>query len=391
MVYPNVSVAQSLNSLTTVNRITNPYTGGEGSISNVTGFIAVVTDITKVKVNLTNPSSNIECDGLLDATNRATCNKAKDTSLPDDCIDYYGIGKSLSQYVPANRSRFQLIPNQNAIQVAADVKTSGKDVIAFNLGFFSVKPHENRDTNENNFKPIYQEACSVVLGTYSHDGNFFSGRWENTETLSGGGADKNFATIVIRPGYKIGQSIGESNADSGIQSGDIAFSGVYLREDGADVTASSGRWPQFVFDKRNSVVGRTAIGIGVDGKTLKIVVVQNGNGGTNTSGANIATMRNMFKSSDFPDVLLLDGSGSSQFATSLPLDVVSPVVAGRTRTNCVTTEVTACTWYGDTAKLPFIEQYLSQWRPANSETAATDDRWVDRRVSPMMVISGPSN
>lgn len=390
MVYPNVSVAQSLNSLTTVNRITNPYTGGDGSISNVTGFIAVVTDITKVKVNLTNPDSHIECDGLLSSANRATCATAKNDGNPHNCMNYYGFGKSLQEYVPANRNRFQLIPNQNAIQVAADVKTSGKDVIAFNLGFFNTKPHQNRDTNPDNFKPIYQEACSVLLGTYNHNGNFFSGRWENTEKLSTGAADKNFATIFIRPGEPIYTSFGENNADGDIRSGDIAFSGVYLREDGANVSESSGRWPKFVYDKRGSVVGRTAIGIGVDGKTLKIVVVQNGNGGTNTSGANIATMRNMFKSSDYPNVFLLDGSGSSQFATSLPLDVTSPVVSGRTRTNCITPEVTACTWWGDTAKLPFIDHYFQQWRPANSETAATDDRWVDRRVSPMMVISGPT-
>lgn len=290
---------------------------------------------------------------------------------------------------PHGRPYTDLMPAQNAIQVAADSVTSVKHALAVNLGFFETDSFTNRPAEGPNWKGIYQEPCTTIAGTYSADGVNFSGKWKDRH-WDKGKPDKSLATMAFTPEGILYSEAYDDKVESYIRPGEKVFAGVLIRRLGADISRDSGEWPQFVIDKADSVVGRTAIGFDW-GDQVKIVVVQAGNGGTSTvsKGASIETVRNMFKKEDYPYVFLLDGSGSSQMATSLPPSPLPGSKYRRVRTGCITTEVAVCSWWGDTAKNNLVSHYDAQWTPANTESSATDDSWVDRRAPAFLVLSGP--
>lgn len=375
----------------TVWRIPSTYTAGEVVLKNLTGLIAVVEDITKVKVNVTSSSSYVECEGIYPSPARNNCFDAAGVGWRFNCATMYGPGSWLARYQdPRGRPYTDLMPTQNAIQVAADSITSTQHALAINLGFFETQSFTNRPAEGPDWKGTYQESCSTIAGVHTADGVTFTGKWKNRH-YNGGRPDKPLTTLIVAPSGVLYLYHDNEDAEKWVRKGDRAFSGVMIRRLGVDISRDSGEWPQFVINKADAVVGRTAIGFSPTGKFVKIVVIQAGNGVTRTDvkGATIGTVRNMFKKSDYPYVFLLDGSGSSQMATSLPPRTDSGIVKARIRTDCVTTEVKTCSWWGDTVTDKFVSHYHSQWTPANNETLATGDSWVDRRSPAMLVLSGP--
>ncbi|MEM8923351.1 MAG: phosphodiester glycosidase family protein [Actinomycetota bacterium] len=211
-----------------------------------------------------------------------------------------------------------LVPSRPVASYAnqTSVRTN-KDVIAINTSFFNTEPFAGRGKN---WVPMIQEPCQVMLGsTKSNLDKKLLGTYGDRETFNGK-KDRVFGSLMLKANGKMRlETTGNQDALAGPR--DLLINGAWVRRNGRSINPeNSSSLPKFVEEKFDSRVGRTAIGVNPKTNELAIVVIQPGvRGAFKGDGASARHIREMFETSRFPDVLLLDGSGSSQFATNFKL------------------------------------------------------------------------
>lgn len=252
-----------------------------------------------------------------------------------------------------------------------------KNFVGFNLGFFNTKPLANRSTDDNTWKPIYQEACGRTLGAYKRSGvdntDLWYSRITDREVLSNGNLDKNFGAMLFLSYGNSVDAIKTFKSDLSISPGyvyknDTLIPGVYIKHHGTNLLSYADNIPDFVVAKWFSKVGRTAIGIGSDLSgdnndfRMRIVVVQPGKNGAGI-GVTVEEIRALAGGLGFDEsVLLLDGSGSSQLAaTKLPTAGAASTTAGRQ--DCLwATEIKTCSLRGDSVPSKFVSHLSPGYR-----------------------------
>jgi len=360
-------------------KIPTSYTIGGKTFTNVEGYILDITDYQNVNIEVPNLESYyVRCDSMHpDGFSQERSNCFAGTNYT--CASLY----QNSSNRPARYA--DLVPMLPATNWASryHVDNPGKDVVAFNLGFFETDPFPGRSTNQNLWKPIYQEACMTNLGTLRPDddnANFVS-RYTDRE-VTNGQTDRPFGTLRFKSGGSggLGRRL-NTDMDSVIVAGDIAINGVWIRYNGSDTSTNT--WPQFVIDKQNSAVGRTAIGIDPATDRMRVVVIQPSRGAGN-AGASIGDMKRFFNASTFPNVMLLDGSGSSQMASNFRASTSLGSVVTQPRTSCQFVGVQECTLHGDSVEKAFVSHYNDIFHPQDPNNAS--NYLVDRRVPNVMVI-----
>jgi hypothetical protein len=263
-----------------------------------------------------------------------------------------------------------------------------KDFFAINLGFFNTRPLPGRPTNQNQWKPIYQESCGRGLGTYKRE-YAFNDQWyssyNNREIKSDGSQDKPFGTVIFKKEsnneYETYLSH-SANADHQIALGDFAFSGVFVQWDNTRYTKTTHHIPDFVEDKWDALVGRTAVGFNQDTKEMGLVVIQPGRNGVG-EGFSVDDVLDLFQ--HFPHVMLLDGSGSSQFASSKEednLDDGNQYTPGRT--SCIHGAIDACSIQGDSVENSFVSHKAAKYLTPDPQNSGKS--LIDRPNPTIMLI-----
>lgn len=364
----------------TLNKIPSSWTTGGKLFTNVEGYILDIADYNNVHVEAPNLETYyLSCWSMSDSADfYEEYNACNDGIRNYTCADLY----QNSQHRPSRYA--DLVPALPVTAWAAvyDRDKPGKKAVSFNLGFFETDPFPNRSTNQNQFKPIYQEPCALNLGTYRPDaGNAdFVSRYSNRE-VTNGVTDRPFGTLRFKGGGSGGLGRRTTqDMDSLIVAGDLGINGVWIRYNGTNTSTST--WPQFVIDKQNSAVGRTAIGIDPVTDKMRVVVIQPSRNAGNT-GATIDDIRRFFLASTYPNVLLLDGSGSSQMAMNFNASTsLGATTTGRS--SCDYTGVSECALYGDSVEKSFVDHYHPAFRQQDPNNAA--NYLIDRPVPNVMVV-----
>ena len=272
-------------------------------------------------------------------------------------------------------------------------------VIAINSNFFNTKAFENRSTDDaTEWKPIFQEACGLNLGTFrsmtpNGDSTFDivkSGGFANVETsgegrFGTGTADKPFGTLAFKGVYSAAHGTRlETSMDSLIEDNWPAMAGVWIKYNGTTYGSKASHIPAFVLANWDKTVGRTAIGISSTSKAVRIVVIQPGAAEAKTGGVSVPTLQKMF-SSTFDSVLLLDGGGSSSLAASFPASTITgaTTTTGRPGSDCLFSLVKTCTKRGN-----YVSSWaVRHWRgedgtddtymvPGPDDNTKVVDRWI---------------
>jgi hypothetical protein len=366
---------------TRLQKIPLSYTTGGKTFSNVEGFLVDIDNYEAVRKTVPNHyQENIPCSGIDPSFGSARygCFNQYQTYT---CTQLY----QNSIYKPAVRSE-QLVPLNNIQSRMNNFTASnpGKKIIAINMGFFDTRAFPNRSTDDNVWKPLFQEACMVNLGTYRSPSNTsgFYGNYNNRETKSDGTPDGPFGTLRFKAAGGTGRSL-NGNIDSLIVQGDLGMNGVWLRFNGTDYTASGTTFPAFVKEKAASVVGRTAIGFSTATKKMRILVVQPGRDPART-GLAIEDVRKFFVAADYPEVLLLDGSGSSQLAANFAWQTINGAATSPGRTACLNVETITCSLQGDSVPKQFVANWSAKFKTQDPLVPGND--LVDRRISNALIL-----
>jgi hypothetical protein len=354
----------------------NHYTTDGTLYQDLEGYVVVVRDRTKVEFEIPNLEDfDVNCDAIHSSfgNRRALCQ----SGTTYHCSSLYNYDNN--KYRP---SRYlELAPNKpvhNYARFYSD-NNAGKNVVAINLGFFDLTPFPNRSTNQNNWKPLYQEACGLNLGTLRSDvDNELYSDFNDRQKTSSGADDLPFGTLTIDSnGHRSWRK--NTNIDSNFDPSELGFSGVYLRYQGNDTPRSI--WPEFVIEKADDKVARTAVGFKANSPKMKFLVVQGGRG-SGAKGLSISDVKKFFAvTDDYDYVMLLDGSGSSQLAANFDHSLItSPTTADRS--NCIFSAVKTCTLQGDKVENAYVAHWDSKYKTASGTT----HQLVDRRTPNVLII-----
>ncbi len=368
------------------------YTVAGQHYYNHHGYAVNIDNYTKLKIFVPDLRSKIvECSRIKDVYSESGYGRRS------SCFD--GVKytcQSLYEKSPlANTSVKKYVPNRTVMEWANEYKNQrpGSDFIAINAAFFNLKPLPSRPKSDSVWKPIYQEACGRTIGTYKSGQTNWIYSPHRAPLRKDGVRDVPFGAIHIdvengslRLDY--GGTITPAYSD-------LSIPGVFIRRNGVAIQKSNAIVPELTEDKWDSVVGRTAVGINTVTKKMRIVVIQPGQKRYSSppsgwkmesNGASVDTIRNLVgSSSDYPDVLLLDGSGSSQLAsTKLQENGVSDrnlILRGE---SCDFGTVRACTTHGDSVEYKFI-QHLS-YRDRDQQDYSRSGQYFIDRPSPAVVM-----
>jgi len=287
----------------------------------------------------------------------------------------------------------RMVPNMPIHYWVNEAKgaNTAKDYIGLNLGFFNTRQLPGRDPSDTAWKPIYQETCGRTLGPLKREGANALSQWYSrafhVEKKADGTSDQYFGALRITPGSPSG-GIGADQLATTTPSAydaDLVFSGVFIRWNQANLAQTHQNIPDFVEEKWDSVVGRTAVGFNYQTKKVRFVVIQNGRDGIG-QGASVDTIRNLVGSAtEYPYVMLLDGSGSSQLATSKTALTATGAQYIARRADCLfrTQYVKDCSDWGDLVGPKFVSHWGSTYYKANGTTGNV---FVDRPVPSFIVF-----
>lgn len=351
-------------------KLPKQFDTGSGTYSNLEGFVVVIPDynmITKTVPDL--EAFTVNCDAIhTSMPQRATCNSGTTYT----CSSLY----TPSSFKPAARLN-ELVPAKPVQSYANfySVNNPTKKVVAINLGFFDTRPFQNRSANQNEWKPIYQEACALNLGTYKPQNiSQYVSNFGDRQVKSDGSLDKPFGTLVFRASGGVTSSL-DTNLEVEIASGDLALNGVWLRRAGTNYSNTAASIPAFVQEKADSKVGRTVIGLNGTTRRMKVLVVQGGPGGN--TGISIDDARKFFDNT-YTHVLLLDGSGSSQLAANFAYSRINNLDTSAGRTNCIFSTVVSCTKRGDSVNSSFVSHWDAKFKLGDATIPGNMlvDRWT---------------
>ena len=316
------------------------------------------------------------------------------------CSSLYNID---DRYRPTSRGA-DLVPFV-PIQKYADYyskKFSGKRVIAINTNFFNTKAFPNRSTDDSKWKPIFQEACGVNLGTFrevwpveNQYASAWRGRYSNVETGGSGAfgtgtADKPFGTLRFDSPTGSWKA-SDSNLDDTIDGDALGLSGAWIRINKTERTKSSTILPAFVRANWDAKVGRTAIGFQGGSSKMKVVVIQPGAADAKTKGVTVPQLLKFFPADQFTSVLMLDGGGSSSLAANFVHETTNKVTSpARDLGDCIFMTIKTCTARGNYVGNDFVSHWSPEYRTSSGITGtALVDRWipnalilVDKSTSP---------
>lgn len=303
---------------------------------------------------------------------------------------------SLYQYAPGKFSKFspdtgdkynRLVPIKPASAYVDTYKrhrVPNKEIFAINLGFFNTDPFPNRPTDETQWRGIYNEPCAYNFGSLKP--------YQNNEWLSehddqkpyNGQTDRAFDTLIIEKSNNSIDFIAsqwDSDIDRDADYNDTVLNGVFLRFDTRRIGVQD--LPEFVQDKKDSKVGRTAIGWNAYTKETRILVIQPGKGNPDLKGADIGDVRKFFPPQKFGHVMLLDGAGSAQLASTRVSRNIGPQF--EPRRDCQGySKVKECSLRGDSAPKNLVDHYSSASFAPDPNNP--NNYLVDRRVPNVLVF-----
>ncbi|WP_157757230.1 phosphodiester glycosidase family protein [Pseudoalteromonas piscicida] len=347
------------------------------SFKNLEGFLLVIKDTRKVKFTIPKLGEfDVACDSLDNSF--STARQFCVSGIGLTCKQVYNFQNGI--YKPTSRSD-DLVPMKPVINYVNHYhnKNTNKKVVGINLGFFDLTPFPNRSTNQSVWKPLYQEACGLNLGTlYSNENKKYYSHFGDKEKLPSGVDDAPFSTLIIHSNGDLDDSK-RFDIEPRIKSKSLAFSGVLLRRNGVD--RGEIYLPKFVQDKASSAVARTAVGYKIGEYKMKFLVVQGGRA-SGAKGLTIDDVKKFFAVSDgYDSVMLLDGSGSSQLAANFSASTIqSPTTTGRT--NCIHKNVKTCTLKGDVVG----NAYVSHWNSKYKTPYGNYNSSVDRRTPNVLLV-----
>jgi hypothetical protein len=363
------------------------------------GIVINITDYKKLK--FANPKANaaiVDCDlitgGLRDATSntlqRTRCEKG--TKFTCDTLYNNEVVTTV-----ADRDRARMIPNRPVAYWVnkAKVARPSVDFIGVNTGFFETDRLIGRSADSDAWKPLYQEACGRTFGTSKTEGAEVWNSANSDVEVTNGKKDKPFGTILFHKWDANGGgdrvTLSKSGSiDNSVTWDDFAMNGVFVRWNGIDEDIqSSATIPDFVKEKASSKVGRTILGINPTTGRMRIMVFQPGRNigytGIDVNGAR-QLMGNKYQ---YPYVLLLDGSGSSQYASTSPAKRDDDYQYATPRPNCSWDSQTGgtideCSHYGDIVDDLNVSHLSPGYRETNGPTPGTTR--VDRPVPSFMIF-----
>jgi hypothetical protein len=309
---------------------------------------------------------------------------------------------SNTAYNPGTLERKRMVPNLPVSYWVNEAKknNTSKNYIGLNLGFFNTKPLQGRSFDEARWKPIYEEACGRTMGVHRriNGGTTNPDTWysqysdlEQLPDAPNGIDDQNFGALWKANGYEVHHDeLATSNPPSStFNNAHFAFSGVYVRWNGSNKNKTHSYVPQFVQDKWDSVVGRTAVGFNTSTKKMRFVVIQPGRD-ANGTGASVPTIRDLVGSTTaYPYVMLLDGSGSSQLASTTAAQTVPQDQYLSKRTDCghqhngqANRHIRSCSDYGDRVGYMFVDHQSNEYK----KSAGGGNFYVDRPVPAVIVF-----
>lgn len=360
--------------------------------TNLEGFYLAIGDYRNFQIfSGDNRNLYLGCDSIKEQTQdgvnvwgggapRYECN----TGTPFTCADLYGKA-AYGNKLPRDSARLnELTPFKPVSHVARYWYNQDKtrNVTAININFFDTDVFPNRPTGWNT---IFQEACGLNLGNYK--GNATSAVMSNYNDVevTNGSNDQNFGSIVFRTDGTIVPYDYTSNPGTYLaNSNRTAVAGVWLRYNGTNRAKSNGSIPEFVRLNWDEKVARTAIGYNPTTYDMKVLVVQGGKGG---AGITAPDIRNFFIQADYPYLMLLDGGGSSQLASTLPWSRVGTRDTSGGRANCLQQDsdfIVTCSLKGNTVNSALVSHWDSTYKSADPSNSS--NVLVDRRVPQALII-----
>lgn len=403
---PGTAQAQDMNLV----KIPKSYSYNGKVFSNLEGYIVNIPDSSKIEKYTTAYQGDLWCTQIhysfVENGKSARNNCYTGAEGPPDCGELYNADP---RWQPSSRLG-QLAPFRPMMDYAATAhathntsKTSGR-VIAINANFFNTKPFNGRDTDDLVWKPIFQEACGLNLGTFRAmrrlaDGDFYTltfGNFANRETdgegrFGTGNTDRPFGTLFFKGPWSSSHGAGLNvNVDSNIQDDWPAMAGTYIRwpnskNQGVNLGKDHSSVPRFVAANWAAKVGRTAIGFSVGKPTVRIIVIQPGAAEAKTGGVDVPTLQSLFDPAVYQFVLMLDGGGSSALAANFTASTIAgqATTTGRPGDDCIFDVVKTCTKRGNFVGKKFIEHWEGKdgdddrfWRPGPDTSTVLVDRWI---------------
>jgi hypothetical protein len=375
------------------------YYHNNTNIVNEAGFIVEINNYKILNfASYDATDTKISCDKIKDLyDNDGTSRGTKCISgVTYNCENLYNNEKITNV---ATRDRQRMVPNEPVSYWVDKVKTynPSKDWIGINTNHFNTDALPGRNTSESVWKPIYQEACGRTYGTHKSRA---AASWysNNGDRESFNGAlDRPFGTVIFHKWSTTNSTHGphlsmskSTSIDNNVTWEDTAIAGTFVRWNGNDEDlADSNTVPEFVKEKAFSPNGRTILGINHNTGRMKILVIQPGRG-RGSDGVTIAQARAAIGSKyEFPYVLNLDGSGSSQFASTRNAGKKVGESYFAERTDCLLDEadggeIAECTRRGDNAADGFISHWAARYREGEGVTVGTTR--IDRPVPAYMIF-----
>ncbi|MEM8926410.1 MAG: hypothetical protein AAGD35_23135 [Actinomycetota bacterium] len=356
---------------------------------NRAGIELKIRDYTKVEFDVPDlRRSQIDCDFInADAgfsEQRQQCLNGKKFT----CASLYG---TTSRDVPDFRYS-DLVPSKPVAAHVADkaaVVPKDTEVVGINLGFFDTARFGNRP---NGFVSMIEEPCVANLGTLNSNAPGTPAVSSYFDREKGADLGNPFGTMIIQQNGDIDITT-RANFDDFVGNRDLAFSGVWIRRNSGDIAKTARSVPDFVEEKWGSSVGRTAIALNTRTKAMAILVVQPGTvkGFTRFGkGATVDDLQSWYDRKTYPDLLLLDGSGSSQWASNFGISYNKKPAEGffsmPVRTNCYYMFVINCSYRTMAVPKDKVDHY-SPRRTLPQVNTGGQKMLTDRNVGSALLIS----
>ncbi|MBU6248233.1 MAG: phosphodiester glycosidase family protein, partial [Xanthomonadaceae bacterium] len=375
---------------------------GGGTFYNLEGFELDIPDFRNYKIfSGDNRKFPLNCDSIEynyvngakvwgGASPRNQCLNGK----VYHCGDLYGQA-AYGNVLPASPSRLsKLVPFKPVSHVTRYYAQLDRphDITGININFFDTRPFLGRPSG---WQSIFQEACGLNLGSYKGNvSNGWMGHWGDVE-VTGGQPDEHFGTLGFNSDGSLEIADYYRNPDSTFDTLQnkrpiTAVSGVWIRYAGQPRLKNDRSIPKFVAANWDSPVARTAIGFAteaipaIDRYKMRIVVIQSGKAG---AGVTVEDLRRFFPSGSFDFVMLLDGGGSSQLASTMMWKPLQNSYTTPGRELCLpqdTPTIKTCSLMGNTVPKSVVAHWDQSYKEPDIKNP--NNVLIDRRVPQSLMI-----
>jgi hypothetical protein len=365
------------------------YTSAGKTFVNLEGYVINIADYRYLNfANTDMKEMTVRCDFIHPSTvnlNGGNLRTKCNNGTPYKCRDLY----TNTAYKKDDYTSNRMVPSMPVSFWVTKKKLAepSMDFVGFNAGFFNTNPLPGRDTSESFWIATYQETCGYTHGSFKRDNTGISdsySRFGDVE-ITNGVPEKPLGALRFRKiSNQWNLTVLTGNQDSGTQFGDVVVPGVWVRN-GTDVLKTNGDVPDWVEAKWDSAVARTILGYNPDTQDMRIVVVQGGRNGVG-SGLTVDDARKLVGSqAAYPQVLLLDGSGSTQLA-STKASTLNGSQSNKRRTDCLwSAQIKECSLRGDSVSTSFVSHWDAGFRSVKDPNNFTKTL-VDRPVPAVLVL-----